>query len=42
VLPGARRFAELGLDAGEPIEELALVDRLPRTPRTDDGVAADE
>jgi DNA recombination protein RmuC len=42
VLPGARRFAELGLDAGEPIEELALVDRLPRSPRTEDGVPADE
>jgi len=42
VLPGARRFAELGLDAGEPIEELVPLDRLPRQPRTEDGVPADE
>jgi DNA recombination protein RmuC len=42
VLPGARRFADLGLDAGEAIEDLVPVEKLPRQPRGDDGDAVDE
>jgi DNA recombination protein RmuC len=42
VQPGARRFADLGLDAGEAIEDLVPVEKLPRQPRGDDGDAVDE
>lgn len=42
VLPGARRFADLGLDAGESIDELAPVEKLPRQPGGGNGDTADE
>ena len=42
VLPGARRFSELGLNPGEPIEELAPLDRLPRPVRTSDEGPTDD
>jgi len=41
VLPGARRFADLGLDAGAAIEELSPVEKLPRAPLHDDENPAD-
>jgi DNA recombination protein RmuC len=42
VLPGARKFTELGLAPGKEIEELAPLEKLARTPRTADGEPADE
>jgi DNA recombination protein RmuC len=41
VLPGARKFTELGLRPEREIEELAPVEKLPRTPRPDDGPPPD-
>ena len=37
VLPGARKFTELGLRPRRDIEELSTVDKLTRSPREDDG-----
>ena len=41
VLPGARKFTELGLRPEREIEEIAPVEKLPRLPRDDEGAAAD-
>jgi len=41
VLPGARKFTELGLRPEREIEEVAPVEKLPRLPRDDEGAAAD-
>jgi DNA recombination protein RmuC len=41
VLPGARKFTELGLRPGREIEELAPVDKLAREPRTGEGPASE-
>jgi len=42
VLPGARKFTELGLRPGKEIEEIAPVDKLARVPKAGDGEAVDE
>jgi DNA recombination protein RmuC len=42
VLPGARKFTELGLRPGKEIEEIATVDKLARVPKAGDGEAVDE
>jgi DNA recombination protein RmuC len=42
VLPGARKFTELGLRPGREIEEIAPVDKLVRVPKAGDGEAVDE
>jgi len=42
VLPGARKFTELGLRPGKEIEELATVDKLARVPKPAEGDAVDE
>jgi DNA recombination protein RmuC len=42
VLPGARKFTELGLAPGRDIEELAPVETLARPPRGSDGDPVDE
>ena len=42
VLPGARKFTELGLRPGKEIEEIATVDKLARIPKAGDGEAVDE
>ena len=42
VLPGARKFTELGLRPGKEIEEIAPVDKLARMPKAGDGEAVDE
>jgi DNA recombination protein RmuC len=39
VLPGARKFTELGLRPEREIEEITPVEKLTRTPRTGDGEA---
>ena len=39
VLPGARRFTELGAAAGEPITSLEPIERLVREPQRDGGAA---
>jgi DNA recombination protein RmuC len=39
VLPGARRFTELGAAAGEPISSLEPIERLVREPQRDGGAA---
>jgi DNA recombination protein RmuC len=41
VLPGARRFTELGLRPEREIEEIAPIEKLPRVPRSDDSAPAD-
>jgi DNA recombination protein RmuC len=41
VLPGARKFTELGLRPEREIEELAPVEKLPRAPRADEGSTGD-
>jgi DNA recombination protein RmuC len=41
VLPGARKFTELGLRPEREIEEIAPVEKLTRTPRAAEGDAAD-
>jgi DNA recombination protein RmuC len=42
VLPGARKFTELGLRPGREIEEIAPVDKLARVPKAGEGEAVDE
>ncbi len=42
VLPGARKFTELGLRPEREIEEIAPVEKLAREPRAAEGDAADE
>jgi DNA recombination protein RmuC len=42
VLPGARRFTELGLRPGREIEEILPVEKLAREPRPSEGDAVDE
>jgi DNA recombination protein RmuC len=42
VLPGARKFTELGLRPGKEIEEIATVDKLARVPKPAEGEAVDE
>jgi DNA recombination protein RmuC len=42
VLPGARKFTELGLRPGKEIEEIATVDKLARVPKAAEGEAVDE
>jgi len=42
VLPGARKFTELGLRPGKEIEEIAPVDKLARVPKAGEGDAVDE
>jgi DNA recombination protein RmuC len=42
VLPGARKFTELGLRPGKEIEEIAPVDKLARVPKAGEGEAIDE
>ena len=42
VLPGARKFTELGLRPGKEIEELATVDKLARVPKPAEGDPVDE
>ena len=42
VLPGARKFTELGLRPGKEIEEIATVGRLARVPKAAEGEAVDE
>ena len=42
VLPGARRFTELGLRPEREIEELAPVEKLPRVPRPAEGATDDD
>jgi len=42
VLPGARKFTELGLRPGKEIEELSPVEKLAREPRPADADADDE
>jgi DNA recombination protein RmuC len=42
VLPGARKFTELGLRPGREIEEIASVDKLARVPKAGEGEAVDE
>ncbi len=42
VLPGARRFTELGLRPEREIEEIAPIEKLPREPRPAEGAADDE
>ena len=42
VLPGARKFTELGLRPGKEIEEIAPVDKLARVPKPAEGDAVDE
>ena len=42
VLPGARKFTELGLRPGKEIEEIATVDKLVRIPKAGEGEAVDE
>jgi DNA recombination protein RmuC len=42
VLPGARKFTELGLRPGKEIEEIATVDKLARIPKAGEGEAVDE
>jgi DNA recombination protein RmuC len=41
VLPGARRFTELGLRPEREIEEIAPIEKLPRVPRPAEGAAED-
>ena len=41
VLPGARKFTELGLRPEREIEELAPIGKLPRPPRAEEGSPAD-
>jgi DNA recombination protein RmuC len=42
VLPGARKFTELGLRPEREIEEVAPVEKLARVPRAAEGEAPDE
>jgi DNA recombination protein RmuC len=42
VLPGARKFTELGLRPGREIEELLPIEKLAREPRPGDGDVVDE
>jgi DNA recombination protein RmuC len=42
VLPGARKFTELGLRPGREIEEISPVDKLARVPKAGDGEAVDQ
>ncbi|HQR47984.1 MAG TPA: DNA recombination protein RmuC [Steroidobacteraceae bacterium] len=42
VLPGARKFTELGLRPGKEIGDIAPVDKLARVPKSGDGDGADE
>jgi DNA recombination protein RmuC len=42
VLPGARKFTELGLRPGREIEEIPPVDKLVRIPKAGEGEAVDE
>jgi DNA recombination protein RmuC len=42
VLPGARRFTELGLRPEREIEEISPIEKLPRVPRPADGAPDDE
>lgn len=42
VLPGARKFTELGLRPERDIEEIAPIEKLARVPRGLEGEAADE
>ena len=37
MLPGARKFTELGLRPGRELEEIAPVEKLAREPRLGDG-----
>ena len=42
VLPGARKFTELGLRPGKEIPEIAPVEKLARVPKAAEGEAVDE
>jgi DNA recombination protein RmuC len=42
VLPGARKFTELGLRPEREIEEIVPVERLARVPRAAEGETSDE